>query len=446
MKGFTPFIFVASVDADGIKKGIADYYCNGIADEVQINLALADAHAMGGAFVYLSPGNFYLSDTILIGNNTTLHGAGPATKLQFAVTVVDKNMITNNCGYTFGVRHATGNWNISIRDMQIDGGKDSRGAGSDSICTVHFNTTLKLHIENLIVNNGWTGAIRTEFCTYVAINNNRIDNSGDDGIEINEETFFADCHGNHITNAGLGKSYGSPNGIEVQDGSHDISVHNNTIETTLNSGIEVSTHTGKTSCYNVSIVGNSVYNCPIGIEIEGITSAYQNLITISNNKILNNLAVENYPFYVRYANDVLISSNVVQTKYHGGRLQYTNSFISIQNNLFQCTSAAANAMKGFLFEGSLSDSRFSNNVLQNFGTSGLALYDTFNNFHVVDNHILDVSYVNGACIRWGANTSSRCRLDRNYLRGHHWSYDVATTTYDVLTANWTELWNEKHII
>jgi hypothetical protein len=447
MKGFLPVIVVASSEASGLQKGSASYYCDGVADEVQINLALDAADLIDGALVMLTPGHFYLEDTLLIGDNTILQGCGPSTILEFAATVGDKIMITNNSGWSFEARHATGNFNITLRDMLLNGDKDARSTGTDVINTVHFNTTENLLIENLSIIDGWTGAIRTEFCTYVTIRNNYIINSGDDGIEINEETFFANCYGNTIIDAGQGKTYGSPNGIEIQDGSHDVSCQDNTIIHPLHAGIEVSSHSGHVGCYNVSIIANSLNDCLWGIYLLGLTGSYASKITSQANKLYNDHDATAYPYYAKYTQDVIFASNIINSLDAGGFLSTANLRHIIESNSFSCLTAAGNTKKGFLFDGTLTDIKFTNNIIKGFNWKGLEILGTVTRMHVLDNHILECTYSTiGTAVWWGVNTSSLCRLDRNHLQGKHWSYDTSITTYDVLETDWTEAWNEKEII
>jgi hypothetical protein len=445
MKGFLPVIVVASSEASGLQKGSASYYCDGVADEVQINLALDAADAIDGALVMLTPGHFYLEDTLLIGDNTILQGCGPSTILEFAATVADKKMITNNTAYVHGVRHGTGNFNITLRDMLLNGDKDARDVGSDDTNTVNFNTTENLLIENLSVIDGWTGAIRTEFCTYVTIRNNYIINSGDDGIEINEETWYADCYGNTIIDAGQGKSYGSPNGIEVQDAAYHASVHDNNVYNALHAGVEVSSHTGGVACHDVSIVGNNINNCVWGIYLLGVTGDYASDISVVANKCYNDVASANYQLYAKWTKRVTWSANIVRTKYYAGSWGTFNQHHTIVGNVFYCLSAAANTYIGLQFGGDTEYVRVADNSIINFGFKGIQFTGNVTGFHVVDNTIHGCTNAVGRCISFDNPTSSKCRLDRNHLKGTHWSYDLSITTYDVLAAGWTEAWNEKDI-
>jgi hypothetical protein len=355
-------------------------------------------------------------------------------------------MITNNSGYTPGSRHPTGNKNITVRDLYIDADKANRGSGADSIWTVGFNTVDNLTVENLTIENGWTVAIQTEFCTYVTIANNRVHNSGDDGIGINEETYNCSCYGNRITDAGKGgKSYGAPNGIEVQDGARDVTVCGNVIENCAADGIQVSTHTGKSSCINVSIDGNTIRNCESGVFVKGISGTSQIAVTVSNNQVIGTVDTALYGLQAAYTEDVIFVGNTVNNQVNAGRLDNSNLRTIISNNNFRCSLSAGNDKKGFLFSGTLTSIRFAGNIITNYGWKGLEISGTVGNMHVVDNHIAGCTNGSGAAVRWDSPTSSKCVLNDNYLQGTHWSYDAATSTYDVLASNWTETWNTKDI-
>ncbi len=439
-------VLVASADASGQQKSRADYVCDGSADDVEINAALTQAAEAGGGNVFLTAGSYTLADTIKIPSDVTLAGEGTATNLTFATSVGDKTMITNNAGYTPGSRHATGNKNITLRDMYIDGDKANRGSGADSIWTVGFNTVENLTVENLTIVNGWTVAIQTEFCSYVTITNNRIHNSGDDGIGINEETYNCSCYGNRITDAGKGgKSYGAPNGIEVQDGAHDVTVYGNSIENCDTDGIQVSTHTGKLGCINVSIDANTVRNCESGVFVKGISGTPQIAVTVSGNQIIGTVNTALYGLQADYTEDVVFVGNTVNNQVNAGRLANSNLRTIISNNNFRCTLTAGNDKKGFLFSGIVTSVLFDGNILSNYGWKGLEISGTVNNTHVVNNHITGCTNASGAAVRWESPTSSKCILNGNFLQGTHWSYDAATSTYDVLAANWTETWNTKDI-
>jgi hypothetical protein len=75
--GQGPTIVVAATGASAAVKAGAQYVCDGTADDVQINAALADLGATGGT-VQLSAGTFTLAATVTIPDNCVLVGMGRA--------------------------------------------------------------------------------------------------------------------------------------------------------------------------------------------------------------------------------------------------------------------------------------------------------------------------------------------------------------------------------
>ena len=70
-------VLVASKDY----AGQADYYCDGIADDVQIQMAIDYMGLKGGGTVFLTEGGFTIADTIDMEENVILSGAGANTVL-----------------------------------------------------------------------------------------------------------------------------------------------------------------------------------------------------------------------------------------------------------------------------------------------------------------------------------------------------------------------------
>ncbi len=207
---YGPLTVVAASDAMPRIRNSVKYKCSGSADEVEINAAMVEAAASGGGVVSLSAGNFAIAATIEIPSNVTLQGAGDGTILTLADSVT-ATMITNS-ETTPGSRDSTGNSNIIIRDMYIDGNKAGQGAGADTLWCVGFSTVENLTIENLTVVDGWTAGIRTEFCTRVVIANNRVRYSGDDLIAINKQSYYVSCYGNDVREAGFDRTFAYDNG------------------------------------------------------------------------------------------------------------------------------------------------------------------------------------------------------------------------------------------
>jgi len=88
-------IKIAASNATAKSKAGADYVCDGTADDVEINAAIASLDGIGGC-VELSEGTFHLSDGLTLPNNILLKGQGYATKIigedTFNAIIVSENV------------------------------------------------------------------------------------------------------------------------------------------------------------------------------------------------------------------------------------------------------------------------------------------------------------------------------------------------------------------
>lgn len=201
------------------------------------------------------------------------------------------------------------NTDITITGSMIDGNKPNMGAGDDSICTIHMQGVDNLLIHHLKMVNGWTEGIRTAFCNNVQICNCELYDAADDCLAFNKETLYAVAANNICLNAGQSDDYGSPCGIEVQDGSQYINIIGNYIENPLQNAIQVSTHAGEASCHFINIIGNTVKTTGShAIATSGLVGDVATHINISNNVVEDSAAVGIAPYY---ADKVKVSGNRV---------------------------------------------------------------------------------------------------------------------------------------
>src|SRR5688572_25950361 len=85
----------------------ADYVCDGTADEVEINAAIAEAAASGGGTVHLAAGVYSTARPVtVLEDNVTLEGAGAdATVIRPAAGWISANH-PNGAGLTGAVTFA----------------------------------------------------------------------------------------------------------------------------------------------------------------------------------------------------------------------------------------------------------------------------------------------------------------------------------------------------
>lgn len=117
--GMGVVVTVASSEATADQIAAADYACDGTADEVEIEAAIADVVAAGGGTVLLSRGAFYLAASITGAADVNLIGEGWTTKITVA----------NGTNNSFSLLDGT--WTRSIlADFQVDGNKANNASAS----------------------------------------------------------------------------------------------------------------------------------------------------------------------------------------------------------------------------------------------------------------------------------------------------------------------------
>lgn len=135
-KGRTATVIVAASNANNNSKDGADYICDGINDEAEINAALADLPAYGGKIV-LSEGIFNIASSILVHNdNAMIIGAGTGQRLGATQTGVGTKLqaVSGVTTAIIQVQRAANDrpvYGVLLRDFTVDGG--TIGSGIDGI-------------------------------------------------------------------------------------------------------------------------------------------------------------------------------------------------------------------------------------------------------------------------------------------------------------------------
>ena len=290
-----------------MQQAIASYVCDGVADQVQIQLAIDSLPASGGA-VILSQGTFYKNTVAPITLNSNV-------QLLMQPNTIIK--LTANPGNNPVILSATSKSNILIRGGILDGSKalqttiidieamgisftsvtDSRidqvtvkDMGSSVALSgrgIYFNTSSRNQITNCLC----TGSKRQNIVIYLNSNNNIIVNnvckdSEDrnyvfhtannnvlsnnvsvgaigDGIQIRDSSFYNIITGNYCTGGSLA-------GINITSTCSDNIITNNYCYQNASHGISC-------NCSNNVIADNSCYdNTGSGISVD--SSGTYNLI------------------------------------------------------------------------------------------------------------------------------------------------------------------------
>ena len=243
----------AYVGFDSCKDMFTNYwYCDGIADDVQINAALNYVNGLGGGDVLLEGATFTLADSIVIpGDSIHLHGDGANTLLDG-----DALLATEHAIIISGVFHA----HLSDFVIQTNG-----GGGLVTHCIFIEDGSNSFHIEHINVLDSDDNGIHIEgtdmanghihFCSITGIDGNGIYVNMDGG-ETMTSLHVEDCTITDIGGAGVFMDASAGNLFSVIDG--------NTIADTAGIGIFLD------DSANAQVVGNTILSTALsGIHVLG---------------------------------------------------------------------------------------------------------------------------------------------------------------------------------
>jgi len=216
--GGTPLatVFVAPSSASEAQKQLADYVCDGVADELEINAALMDASIAGGAdankaslgyggAVYLLPGKYCVSDSdddgaaIVLQNRVDLIGVG---NLHSVVIHGD-----DNCGNVIYFKAKTSDYgveqgqfrlkNLEVGASLVQSGKswaiyiEDDGTTDPYDCIYENIYTTRTKSGGMYVKFEW--ASHYEQCTFEHTHGDGYRSNGASGTVFNA-CYFAHCY------------------------------------------------------------------------------------------------------------------------------------------------------------------------------------------------------------------------------------------------------------
>lgn len=166
--GSGPFVrtatfVVAASDANDTTN--ADYFCDGTADEVQINQAISDLPATGGRIV-LSEGLFTIAAAITVTkSNVILEGQGTSTRILLT------NSTSANC---IQVGNGSSPYaHITIRNFYIDGNEANQTIGGNGVKI--FTNVTHAEISDCLITNTGLSNIYDDGAAHTRIINNYCD-------------------------------------------------------------------------------------------------------------------------------------------------------------------------------------------------------------------------------------------------------------------------------
>jgi len=232
----TETIVVAAYNS--LRKFKADYVCDGVDDQEEINSAISEVASTGGT-VLLLEGTYYVTGSINLASKIRLCGQGTGTVIK----------IPDSFNRNIYVFYANEKNQIVIENLVLDGNKDNQSAGY--MWGGRFNASEAI-IRNCIFRNLNIYGIFFEGGSYrVFIHNNKFEHNG-------TACGFNDVHNTFVIGNCITDSYLN-NGIEIHAGT-EVIVSNNIIKNSSYCGIWLQNITKSQINNNLVLYNSTLYD------------------------------------------------------------------------------------------------------------------------------------------------------------------------------------------
>lgn len=307
------FVVAASNSTTRGRSG-ADYVCDGVDDQAEINAALTALGSVGGCVVLLE-GTYIISGSINMPSNVTLMGQG------FNTIVRLRNAHNANIECIRNIDSANGNVNIAVKDLAMDGNKSQQTSGANA--GIMFVRASASTITNVLLHNYRNSIIALDNCFNVVVADSILNNGNNHGIALRNSSSTNIVRGNRC-------HHNVSSGIQIETSSHYNTITENICYNNL-TGILINNS-------NTNIVTNNTCH----------TNTTQGIYchTTVNNSIKNNICFSNG------ANGILLEN--------GGR-----SIVS-GNNCYSNTSSGIGVSASV-------NNTVTGNFSGNNGTNGMAV-------------------------------------------------------------------------
>jgi len=427
-------LFVAASDALDRSRAQADYICDGVADEVEIEQAIAALPAQGGT-IQLLEGTYNIAATININtSNVVLRGNGRSTTI-FLTNNSDCIMIQIGDG-------ASGNISgVEIRDMELDGNDANQGAGAWHgiyLLGAAGNVVSHCIIDNCYIHDAKDDGINTNtvYEDDIRVLNCEISACVDVGVFFGAAGEGAVVSKNYIHDNGdeglwtvsiralVSENIFSANGeadIHVS-GTYTV-ITSNVIRDSVDWGILVASGT------DILIVGNTIFNTGD----EGIYATNASYCVITGNHVYD---TSKEGIKISQSNYCTVSGNVVNGAQQEG--------ISLRGYGITCTgNAVYNSGTNGIYTYQAYHAVISSNTCACSGLSGIHLWDS-DHCDVIGNTIYDNSEdADNTSPGIDLNTTNTyCLIQANVVRkaaaGNQQNYGVniaAGNTHNIVKDN-----------
>jgi len=287
----------------------ADYICDGVDDQDEIEKAISALPAAGGTVVLLE-GEYRIGSSIrILRNNIELVGQGIGTVLRLQDGVND-HVITIGDGTAAYEK-------ITIRNLKVDGNRPGQTATSHGI-HIH-NLADEVRLIGVEITNTYTDAISVDGGNNHFIQGCRIIDPGEDGIVLRQYVRDSIVLGNRLY--GRGTAYGS--GL-LSKSNERISWVGNVVRN-FRFGIEVNDEDVVATPRNLLFANNLIESVQVGIYNPPVGSGTE-FCTFRGNIILS---ATYEGINLRWAWNCAVEGNVVQGAGSDGiRIEKNNCLIS----------------------------------------------------------------------------------------------------------------------
>lgn len=302
---------------DSVHKNMADYVCDGTADNVEIQAAI-DALPASSGTVHLSEGTFNIIATINLGSNQILEGCGSSTILNEAVLFSPRIYLLNAS-------------NSILRDLKLK--VNFRTADGSDNYGVTINTCSNVLIENIIIEgtvtteSPWVSTprwgIAVSLSTGVIVNENYFTN-----IEYEAISFF-----NNVKNSVMYANKSYHNGFSYV--AERLGTEGNIIANNVSSGSKMGNDILLRNVRGVVVIGNTILDTAgFGIGLD--YNARNNIIA---NNYISNTTYGGISFAYGATHNLVIGNTIRKVTTVGIHIDSTSHNNKIQGNLIVSTNS-----------------------------------------------------------------------------------------------------------
>lgn len=316
------FIIAAS-NSTSVEKVAANYVCDGVADDVQIQAAIDAAVALGaaGGKIRLLSGTYYLNTTIYPYSNTILEGVGHSTIIKATTSLSNNTPLIQNKA----INNPTRDNAIVIRDLTLDG-------NCITVTTLHGGIKLDYSdhtlIERVYITNLNNLAIHvTGNCNNTTIHGCDITDCILHGIM--NDALYTTITGNYINGLGAGLYNAIQNGT-----SGYARITGNVIDGGRGYNYGIYTSTSAPYCI---VSDNIVHSC----RNSGIYTYNANYTIITNNHVYSCGTLmgagggSGYGLHLNTANNCIMTGNISEYNEINGMFIDTSTGCIISNNILK---------------------------------------------------------------------------------------------------------------